>query len=136
MQPSPETAAQAGAWFGQEAARYVAIAKDHAERAELMASGTDKIPVNPRRRDQLMTLALEASRLAQQFLDYALAIRLLTVPEASVGRGALVHLPATFLRPCAVEDFPGQGLFRLAGGVVVRAPLAWGSDASDQSASA
>jgi hypothetical protein len=128
MPLSPDTANQAGAWFRREAARYVAIAREHAERAELMATGTDKIEVNPRRRDQFYGMALEATRMAQEFLEFALAIRLLTLTEVQLDRGGLVNLPATFLRPCSAEDFPGQGLFRLPLGDVVRAPLASSPD--------
>ena len=112
------------AWLTSEAARYVVLAQEHADRALLMGTGTDKIAVNLRRRDQFRSMAVDAAQIAQQFIGFAQAIRRAAEATTSTAPGAECGLPATFLRRCAAEDFPGQGLFRLADGQVVRAPLA------------
>lgn len=126
MRPPEAVIEEAVTWLRQEAARYVVIAQRHAAQAELMAIGTDRIAVNPHRRDQYQAMAKEAALQAQQFLDFALAIRTLApgLFDRALERGEVVPLMATFLRPCAAEDFPGEGLFRLPAGDVVRAPLA------------
>lgn len=111
-------------WLTREAARYVTLAQEHADRAQLMTTGTDKIAVNLRRRDQFQVMAVEAAQMAGQFIGFAQAIQRQAAATARTRHGAACGLPATFLRPCAVEDFPGHGLFRLVDGQVVRAPLA------------
>jgi hypothetical protein len=123
MRPD-RTTDDAVAWLTREAARYVTLAQGHADRALLMAVGTDKIAVNLRRRDQFQAMAIEAALIARQFIAFAQAIDRAQAPTTSTRPGVECGLPATFLRPCAAEDFPGQGLFRLADGQVVRAPLA------------
>lgn len=118
------TVDDAVAWLTQEAARYVVIAQEHADRAQLMGTGTDKIAVNLRRRDQFQVMAIEAGQIAAQFISFARAVRCMAAASASTRPGVECGLPATFLRVCAPDDFAGQGLFRLADGQVVRAPLA------------
>lgn len=125
MKTSPEaTLDDAVAWLTAEAQRHVLLADDHAARAGLMATGSDRMPVNGRRRDQLRQMATEAAMTAKMFIGFAIAIRSLQ-PGRPPEAGDVICLPATFLRRCAAEDFPGQALFRLEGGEVVRAPLAF-----------
>ena len=107
MPLSRETAHQASDWFRREAARYVVLAQNHIDQAHLMAEGTDKTPVNPRRRDQFHDMALEATRMAQQFLEFAIAIRLLTMTSVRIEPGDLADVLATF-RPPAGRSLSGQ----------------------------
>jgi hypothetical protein len=110
-------------WLRSQALRYVLIAQDHAGRAELISAGTDKIPAQPKRGADLQRCAEEAKTLAQQFLGYATAVSALAPAHEGLVAGAATQLPATFLRRCSTEDYPGQAYFRLYGGDVVRAPL-------------
>lgn len=115
---------EAASWLQTEALRYVLIAQDHAGRAELITHGTDKIPAQPKRGGDLQRVAQEAKALAAQFLGYAQAVTALAPPRGDLEHGAATFLPATFLRRCSDEDYPGEGLFRLPSGEVVRAALA------------
>ena len=123
--PTPELLIREAAdWLRNEALRYVLIAQDHAARAELITHGTDKIPANTKRGADLQRCAEAAKQLADQFLGYAMAVSALAPPTGDLPPGSATHLPATFLRRCAAEDYPDQALFRLPLGDVVRAPLA------------
>lgn len=122
---SPELLIQEAAdYLRNEALRYVLIAQDHAGLAELISHGTDKIPAQPKRGADLQRCAQAAKALADQFLGYALAVAAQAPARGVLEPGSPTHLPATFLRLCAAEDYPGQALFRLPLGDVVRAPLA------------
>ena len=115
--------AEAANWLQNEALRYVLIAQDHAAKAELVTHGTDRIPAQPKRGEDLQRCAEAAKALADQFLGYAIAVSSARPLAGPLTPGCLTHLPATFLRRCSPEDYPGQALFRLPSGEVVRAPL-------------
>ncbi len=121
MQQPDDIIREAVAWMQAEGVRHALIAREHIAMANTLAA---RQPTNPVRIQAYRRCAQAAAHTALRFVDWAMAISSLRPIGGPLAAGAATYLPATFLRRCAAEDFPGQGLFRLAGGEVVRAPLA------------
>ena len=118
------------AYLKAEAARYAVIAMAHIERAQILAAGTDRIPASLVRAQRFEACAQEAVSLAEKHFTWANTLAA-TRANSAMRPGDLALLPATFLRRCSDEDYPGEGLFRLSTGETVRAPLAPPPSAAD-----
>lgn len=118
------TLAEAIEYMRGKAERYVQIALDHLERAEVLKAGTDRIPPSPLRAEGFARCAAEAKAIADQYLRLAGALSALRPDPETLKPGDLVPLPAEYLRRASGEDFPGEAYFRVGNGDVVRAPLA------------
>ena len=119
------------AYLKAEAARYAVIAMAHIERAQILAAGTDRIPASLVRAQRFEACAQEAVSLAEKHFTWANTLAAFTWSSTAIRAGDPALLPATFLRRCSDEDYPGEGLFRLSTGETVRAPLAPPPSAAD-----